>query len=130
MRLAVVAISATLLAAGACHGATSPTRLAITVYPAGIGDLPVHHYFLRCEPAAGDVPNPVRACRVLAELRNPFAPVSPGTNCSEIALGPQEALVTGRVRGRSVRAHLTVRNSCEINRWRRVAAVVPGFPGR
>jgi len=75
------------------------------------------------------VPEPARACRVLASLAHPFAPTPPGTICSDIALGPQQAVVTGVLRGRRVHALLRVRGSCEIDRWRRVAAVVPGFRG-
>jgi hypothetical protein len=73
------------------------------------------------------VPNPPKACRVLASLAHPFAPTPPGTICSDIALGPQQAVVTGVLRGARIHAVLRVRGSCEIDRWRRVAAVVPGF---
>ena len=78
--------------------------------------------------SAGTVPNPARACRVLASLAHPFAPTPPGTVCSEIALGPQQAVVTGVLHGRRIHAQLDVRGSCQIERWRRVAAVAPGFP--
>lgn len=110
--------------------AAGSTRLAISVYPRGVGGGVVERYWLRCGPAAGTVPHPVRACGVLARLQDPFAPVPPGTNCTDLALGPDEATVTGKLRGRSVHAHLSVRGGCEIDRWRRVADVVPGFPGR
>jgi len=114
---------------GSCYGATSaPTLLSITVYPKGIGHPGARHYTLRCGPAGGTVPNPARACRVLARLAHPFAPVPPRTICSDIALGPQEATVTGRLWGVRVGARLTLRNGCEIDRWRRLASVVPGFP--
>jgi len=131
MRLAIVLLSAALLGAGPSHGATRPrTALAITFYPQGVGKPGARHYALRCEPAGGTVPRPVAACRALAALSGPFAPVPAGAICSQIALGPQEAVVTGRLRGVAVSAHLTVRDSCQIERWRRLAAVVPGFPGR
>jgi len=73
------------------------------------------------------VPNPARACRVLASLAHPFAPTPPGTTCSDIAIGPQQAVVTGVLRGRRIHARLRLQGSCEIDRWKRVAAVVPGF---
>jgi hypothetical protein len=131
MRLAIVLLSAALLGAASCYGATQPpTKLAITVYPEGLGEPAARHYVLRCGPAGGTVPHPVLACRALTGLSNPFAPVPPGTICSQLALGPQEAVVTGRLRGGAVSARLTVRDSCQIERWRRLATVVPGFPGR
>ena len=131
MRLAIVLLSAALLGAGACTAATArPTKLAITFYPLGVGRSGARHYALRCEPAVGTVPRPVRACRVLSGLTHPFAAVPPGAVCSQLALGPEEAVVTGRVDGVAISTRLTVRDSCEIERWRRLAAVVPGYPGR
>jgi hypothetical protein len=119
-----------LLTAGASFGSTARgTTLSISVYPQGLPG-PHHVYTLRCRPARGTVPKPAHACRTLARLANPFAPVPPGTICTDLALGPQEAFVRGRLRGRAVDARLTVRGGCEIERWRRLAEVVPGFPGR
>jgi len=74
------------------------------------------------------VPHVVLACGLLERVSDPFAPVPAGTVCSSLALGPQEARVTGTVRGHRVNATLTVRDSCEIARWRRLRTVVPGFP--
>lgn len=119
---------AAVFAAAACGGSTNATRLAIALYPGGRGSLPVHPYALRCDPARGTVPQPLVACRRLARLGHPFASVAPGTICSQVALGPQEALVTGTVRGQRVTARLSLRDSCEIARWRRLRSVVPGFP--
>lgn len=130
MRVAIVLLLF-LSTAGACLGsAPRRTTLTIRVYPHGRDGQASEVYTLRCAPARGTVPKPAVACRTLARLANPFAPVPPQTICSEIALGPQEATVRGLLRGRAVDARFTVRNSCEIARWRRVAAVVPGFPGR
>ena len=130
MRLVIVVLSAAVLGAGAGYGATQPqTRLAITVYPHGLGQPGARHYALRCGPAGGTVPRPAVACRVLSGISSPFAPVPAGAICSQIALGPQEAVVTGRVHGAAVSARLTVRDSCQIERWRRLDLVVPGFSG-
>ncbi len=124
-------VAAVLLGAGASYGAVPPaTQLSIVVYPNGIGAAGVQRYVLRCGPAAGTVPHPLLACRALAKLAHPFAPTPPGTYCTDIAIGPQEATVKGRLRGALVNAHLSVQGGCEIERWRRVAAVVPGFVGR
>jgi len=83
---------------------------------------------LTCNPAGGTVPRAARACRVLARLARPFAPVPPRTVCAQVTMGPQEAVVTGTLRGRRVAAHLNLRGSCETARWRRVYLAVPGFP--
>ena len=131
MRVAAVVVSAALLGACASHAATpATTALTITVYPNGLNSAPVDRYSVHCGPPAGTVPDPATACRVLARLAHPFAPTPPGTFCTDIAIGPDEAVIRGRLRGTVVHAHLKVQGGCEINRWRRVAAVVPGFPGR
>ena len=122
--LAVVAAAAAL---GVCGSARAATRLAVVLLPEGSGG-PVQHFRLSCDPARGTVPDPARACKALAALAHPFAPVLPGTVCAQIALGPQEAVVRGVVRGRRVWARLRLRDSCEIERWRRLRRVVPGFP--
>ncbi len=120
---------ALVLVAGACGGsaAASETKLSITLYPNGVGKPGVVHRRLACNPASGTVPHPAAACRVLARLAHPFAPVAPGTICSALDTGPQVASVVGHVRGKVVRTQLNLRGSCEIGRWRLVAAVVPGF---
>jgi hypothetical protein len=129
MRVAVVLVSAVLLGAAGARAATPPaTALTISVYPHGMSAGDVNHYTLRCNPAIGTVPQPGLACRTLASLAHPFAPTPRGTFCTALAMGPQEAVVTGRVRGVKVSAHLRVQGGCEINRWRRVISVVPGFP--
>jgi hypothetical protein len=112
----------------ALTGSAAPTQLSIDVYPNGIGQPGAQHYTLRCGPAGGTVPHPRAACSTLAKLTDPFAPTPPGTFCTDLAAGPQVAIVRGRVRGTRVDTRLSVQGGCEINRWRRVATVVPGFP--
>jgi len=126
----VVAVASLLVVCAPIAAAPdrATTRLAIAVYPQGTGSQVVHRYRLTCGPAAGTVPRAARACRVLVSLADPFAPVPAHTVCAQIALGPQEAVVTGVVRGQAVAAHLTLRGSCEIERWRKVKLIVPGFP--
>ena len=123
---AALLVALALPASSAADSAT--TKLAITVYPKGTGSTLVRHYSLACAPAAGTVPRPGRACLALARLADPFAPVPRGVLCAQLSLGPQEADVTGLVRGRRVAAHLSLDNGCQIQRWRRVSLVVPGFP--
>jgi hypothetical protein len=131
MRVALVVTLLALLAASTVHAATPPpTTLAIALYPKGMNRPGVEHFTLRCGPPGGTVPSPSAACRTLAGLAHPFAPTPPNTICTALAMGPEEATVRGRVRGARVWAHLSVQGGCEINRWSRVAAVVPGFPDR
>ena len=126
--IALLVLAAALLGSGVAAGAPA-TRLAISVYPNGTGDSSnVRRYLLECGPAAGTVPRPARACRVLAALANPFARLGARTVCAQVVDGPQEAVVTGVLRGRRIAAHLSLTSSCETERWSRVSAVVPGFP--
>jgi hypothetical protein len=65
---------------------------------------------------------PVLACRrLLAAGRGIFAPTPGGIACTMIYGGPQEALITGTLRGEKVWTRLRRRNGCEIARWNRVA---------
>jgi hypothetical protein len=132
MRIVLVLVAAALLSAGAASGSVTPaTSLSIVVYPDGMAQpSTAEHFTLRCGPAAGTVPQPALACRTLAGLAQPFAATPRGTFCSDIAIGPQQATVKGRVRGAGVNAILRAQGGCEINRWRRVRTIVPGFPGR
>jgi len=75
------------------------------------------------------VPRPVRACRALASRDNPFARIGAHTVCAPVTDGPQEAVVTGLLRGRKITVHLSRDSSCETERWSRVSAAVPGFSG-
>jgi Subtilisin inhibitor-like len=102
------------------------TSLHITVWPNGHGHAPKRMYTLTCAPVAGTLPHRVSACAKLARLRSPFAPTPPGTACTEIYGGPQQALVTGRFRGRLVHADFGRKDGCEISRWLRVQFLFPG----
>jgi hypothetical protein len=122
----VLALGLSTAAYAAASG--SQTKLSIAVYPKGVGAGIVRHYTLACAPARGTVPHPGKACLALARLSAPFAPVPPDEICTQIALGPQEAIVSGTVAGRHVYARLRLNDGCQIDRWRHVSAIVPGFP--
>jgi len=118
-----VAIALTVLSAGAAlaspasSGGTS-LRIGVRASPGA----PSRITTLRCDPAGGTVTRPARACRLLlAGGRAMFAPTPPETACTMIYGGPQEALVTGTVRGVKVWARFRRRDGCEIARWNRVA---------
>ena len=102
----------------------SPANLTIAVWPNGPKQA-AKIWTLRCSPAGGTLPEAATACRRLSALRNPFAPTPPGTACTEIYGGPQEAIVRGRFRGRSIWTRLTRRDGCAISRWQRVAFLFP-----
>jgi hypothetical protein len=103
------------------------TSLHITAWPNGQGHLPKRTWTLRCAPVGGTLPHRVAACRRLAKMTRPFAPTPKNAACTEIYGGPQEALVTGRLRGYRVRATFGRKDGCEIGRWNRVAFLFPGI---
>jgi hypothetical protein len=120
------ALGSLALFASAASAAPGPTRLGITVWPEGRQAAESHRYALSCAPARGTVPHPARACRLLDRLGGAaFAPTPPGTACTDIYGGADQAHVTGLVGGRRVDAHLRLVNGCEIARWNRVRLVVP-----
>lgn len=102
------------------------TSLNITVWPNGEGHAPKRTYTLRCAPVGGTLPQRASACTKLAALKAPFAPVPKDMACTLIYGGPQEALVTGRFRGHSVRARFSRTDGCQIERWNRVGFLFPG----
>ena len=101
------------------------TSLHITVWPNGSDRAPKQTYTLTCAPTGGTLPFRARACVRLARLKAPFAPTPKNLACTEIYGGPDEALVTGRLRGTLVRARFNRRDGCEIDRWNRVAFLFP-----
>ena len=115
--LVVVSVAVTTAAA-----ASAPTSLRIRVWPDGPAGASTT-WTLRCAPAGGTLLRSAHACRVLASLASPFAPVPPGVACTQIYGGPDEALVAGTFRGRRVFARFNRRNGCEIARWERVRAL-------
>ena len=103
--------------------AAALTALSIAFSPGGGGT--AKHRTLRCAPAGGTLPHATEACRRLAGLANPFAPVPKDAVCTQIYGGPQTARVAGRFRGRFVWVRFTRRNGCEIARWNRVRFLFP-----
>jgi Subtilisin inhibitor-like len=113
-----------VLLALACGGSPS-ADLTITVWPQGRGH-PPRTWTLRCNPVRGTLPGRAGACRRLpAFSTDPFAPTPPGTACTQIYGGPQQALVRGSFRGRRVWTRFTRRDGCAIARWNRVAFLLP-----
>ena len=76
--------------------------------------------------ARGTVGDPAGACRRLQRLgKGAFAPTPPGVACTQIFGGPSTAVVTGWFLGRPLWVRLRRDNGCEIDRWQRVAFLLP-----
>jgi hypothetical protein len=106
------------------------TSLHITVWPTGQGQPGKRVYTLQCgSRVGGTLPKRAAACTKLMRVERPFAPTPSGVACTQIYGGPQEALVTGRFRGKPVRARFTRNDGCEIARWSRVRFLFPGPVG-
>jgi Subtilisin inhibitor-like len=129
MRVLVVAaalLCVALPAAGSAAGQAGDARLSITVWPEGRGDgKVVRQLTLRCGPAGGSHPTPARACRRLFSNLPALRPVPRDRACTRVYGGPQQALLTGTVNGRRIRAAFNRRNGCELKRWARLAPVFP-----
>jgi hypothetical protein len=120
--VAAALLCVALPVAGAAAGQVADARLSITVWPEGRerGKL-VRQLTLRCRPAGGAHPSPVRACRRLFANLAALKPVPRDRACDSRFYGRQEALVQGTVNGRRVRAAFNRRNGCERARWARLA---------
>jgi hypothetical protein len=125
--LALIALVGCGAGTAAQSASQAPTDLKITVWPDGRDEGGGKTYTLRCGPAAGSLPKGATACSKLGSLPRPFGPVSRDAVCTEQYGGPQQALVTGKHRGRSVWAMFSATNGCQISRAKRVAFLLPGF---
>ncbi|MEX1357471.1 MAG: SSI family serine proteinase inhibitor [Gaiellaceae bacterium] len=130
MRL--LGVTAILLAAvvgcGSGNGSAAAepwARLTITVWPQGSDAGGAKRWTLRCGPLGGTHPNRARACKRLSTLVNPFRPVPKDMACTQIYGGPEEALITGTFRGRTIKARFNRTDGCQIERWSRVAVLFP-----
>src|SRR5712691_3009242 len=124
MRLLGCTVAA-LLSLACSSAATARTELRITLWPLGKGKGEPRTATLRCDPAGGTLRDARAACRRLAALDRPFAPVPPHAPCTQIYGGPQVAVVAGTFRGRRVWAEFRRTNGCEIDRWNRVQFLFP-----
>jgi hypothetical protein len=115
----------------ATFAATAPAPVTLTVrYTAGSQVEQVAHLRCRGDSARADGflrTSALPACRRARKIAS-FLDSRPSSKrvCTQIYGGPQEALVTGRFRGHSVRAHFSRQDGCEIGRWDRVRFLFPG----
>ena len=130
MRAAIVALLlAMVVVASASARPSAGTTLRVTYWEDSARPLDRVTWTLRCDPTAGTLPRPGRACaRLLAGGAKLFAPLAKNVVCTEIYGGPQKALVVGNVKGKPVRTTFTRTNGCEIERWQRISPwlVPPG----
>ena len=132
MRIALVlsllaAVVGCGVGAAARNAETAPADLKITVWPEGRGEGSSKTYTLECAPARGSLPRAASACTQLLKLAKPFTPVPQGAICTDQYGGPQQALVTGEFKGRSVWVIFSATNGCQIARSKRVSFLLPGF---
>jgi hypothetical protein len=124
---ALVAVVGCGVGSAAQDASPAPTDLKITVWPGGREDGDAKSFTLRCGPAAGSLPKAATACSKLGTLPRPFGPVPRDAMCTEQYGGPQQALVTGRLRGNPVWAMFSATNGCQISRAKKIAFLLPGF---
>jgi hypothetical protein len=118
--LLLLAVGAPSVAAGG-----GDTALTISVWPDERRS-EVHRYSLRCEPAGGTLPRAAAACaRLAAGGIALFAPPPKEQVCIEIYGGPQRAIVKGTVAGRRIWVSVRRRDGCEVERWRKLAFLLP-----
>lgn len=106
---------------------TAPTAAAtsLTVEHRPDEGAEVQRWTLTCDPVGGDHLQAAEACRVLAGLDDPFAPVPADAVCTEQYGGPQTATVRGTYRGEPVDLALSRVNGCYISQWERLVPLVP-----
>ena len=127
-RLVGIAICAFLLAAvGAALAASPPTTSLRVTYWADSAKPDANAVWtLRCDPPAGSLRQPARACeRIASGGAKLFAPVPRGIACTQIYGGPQSATVVGLYGGKPVRTTFYRNDGCQIARWNRVRFLFP-----
>jgi hypothetical protein len=105
----------------------SGTSLQMSVWSEGRGSGPPDKWVLRCDPVGGTLLRRAAACRQLATMKQPFAPLRKDLVCTDQYGGPHEALIAGTHRGSRIWVILTLRNGCEISRAKRLGFLVPGM---
>ena len=113
-----------LLAAAAAPAQSASTSLRITVWPQG-PEGAQKTWTLRCNPVGGTLPRRAAACRRLAALSRPFAPVPDDAVCTMIYGGPAQARITGTHKGRRAWTTFSRENGCQIARWQRHQFLLP-----
>ena len=99
------------------------TELTVEMRP-GTGE--PETWTLTCDPVGGSHPTPAEACALLEEVGpEAFEPVPDDAVCTEVYGGPEEATVTGTLRGERIEAEFSRVNGCEIARWDALTPLLP-----
>ncbi len=81
---------------------------------------------LSCDPPGGTHPDPRAACQALEANGATALPAVPKDRiCTQIYGGSQTATITGTWRGARVRSRLSLKNGCEIARWKMLEGLLP-----
>ena len=81
---------------------------------------------LSCDPPGGTHPDPRAACQALEANGATALPAVPKDRiCTQVYGGSQTATITGTWRGARVRSRLSLRNGCEIARWKMLEGLLP-----
>ncbi|MFF5974914.1 SSI family serine proteinase inhibitor [Streptomyces sp. NPDC012769] len=108
---------------------SSPDTLTVSIERSGHSDAN-GTFELECGGTPGGThPAADNACKRLDQLakagENPFAPVPEDRMCTQQHGGPATAHITGSWQGRTVDAHFSRANGCEIDRWENLRPVLP-----
>lgn len=81
---------------------------------------------LSCDPPGGTHPDPRAACQALEANGATALPAVPKDRiCTQVYGGSQTATITGTWRGARVQSRLSLRNGCEIARWKMLEGLLP-----
>lgn len=125
-RLATAFVLATALAAcgedgtPAAPGDAQLANIVVQVDDDGDGTAPARELKLDCA-----APNDSTACGAAAGVSaRDLAPTPADTACTQIFGGPETASIRGTLRGDAVDATFSRSDGCEIERWKRVEALL------
>jgi hypothetical protein len=107
----------------AALGGPGPTRLTETVQPQG-SDGPETARIIDCVPPGAPEPE----CDRLESLSRHAFRRKTGRARTQIYGGPAQARVEGRLDGEDLATSFSLRNGCEIARWRRFTWLLGAIP--
>jgi hypothetical protein len=104
----------------AAPGHDQLAQLVITVDADGEAGAPAKELRMTCHE-----PTDSQACGAVAGVSaRDLAPTPPNTACTQLFGGPETATIKGQIRGEDVDATFSRKDGCEIERWKRVEALL------
>jgi hypothetical protein len=91
---------------------------------------PILRWTLTCRPDGGTLPDPVRACRMLRGVWDPFTPVRVGVMCTMIVYGTQITTITGYWHGTWISVRFSRTYGCQAAQWYQILSVLPASSGQ